>query len=176
MIKRALECLAAPLRLIGIDFPRYVDEALRLLGIVRWWLWFTGHASMVANGGKIASLSVETRRAIEGMLHWAARQARFGAWSCAAVPEDGYGSLWEIAVSGSESLVGKVEKPFAVRGFPARRTEATELVRINFDLVDYMSRLPEFQFILAMELEPFIIGVGQIRTRKTTNGLIILRG
>jgi hypothetical protein len=130
---------------------------------------------MVTDGGDLASLPVETRRAIEGMLHWTARQARFGAWSCAEVLEDGYGSLWEVVVSGGESLVGKVEKPFAVRGFPARRTEASELVRINFDFVDYMSRLPEFQLILMMELEPFIIGVGQIRTRKTADGLIVLR-
>jgi hypothetical protein len=92
------------------------------------------------------------------MLHRVAREARIGAWSTAIVPGAGYGSLWSIAVSG-KLRDGEVEEPFSVCGFPARRTEAAELVRVDFDFTDIVPYLVALKSYLQKDLEPFIITV-----------------
>jgi hypothetical protein len=122
----------------------------------------------------ILSLPLETRREIEGMLHWVAREAQFGAWSAAIRPDAAYGSLCLISISG-KLLAGEVEEPFSVCRHPSRRTISGELVRIDFDEARVESCLSALTSILCRGLEPFIIGVGEIRARQTTNGLVILR-
>jgi len=131
------------------------------------------HAPDGGDAISLSPLSLEARRAVEGMLHWVAREAQFGAWSAVVVQECDYGSLRSISVSG-KLFDGKIQEPFSVRGFPSRRTEPGELVRIHFDFIHVVPYLGALTRLLQMALEPFIIGVGQVRTRQTPDGLIIL--
>lgn len=58
---------------------------------------------------------------------------------------------------------------------PARIQEPGELVRIDFDLDDDMSDISQIATLLRMELEPFIIGVGQVRVEQLSEHCIIAR-
>jgi hypothetical protein len=109
-------------------------------------------------------------RSLEGLLNQIAREARFGAWA-ATPPQWG----WLISVSGT-LFAREVEQPVAVVGYASRAAIPGELVRINLDFVNVEAYLAAFKSLLRKELEPFIIGVGEIRTRETANSLIILSG
>jgi hypothetical protein len=63
---------------------------------------------------------------------------------------------------------------FAVASGPVLSAEAGELVGIDFDLNETIP-LTTVQLLLTMEIEPFIIGVGQVKVRHTPEGLVILR-
>ena len=104
----------------------------------------------------------------EAVAHQIAREARIAAncampgWAYSVVPPGG-------------PLDGEVEKRFPVRSYPTRSTVPEELVRIDLDFLDVVSDLSSFKLLLRMELEPFIIGIGKVRTEVTAKGIKVLR-
>lgn len=56
----------------------------------------------------------------------------------------------------------------------ARVNELGELVRVHFDNFDDVG-LAVFRQALRMELEPFVVGVGQVRVDDSPDGIVILR-
>lgn len=105
---------------------------------------------------------------LEGIAHQIAREARIAA-NCAL---DGW--AYSIAVSG-DLFLGEMEKTQAVRSYPTRSAIARELVRIDLDFPNVEPHAATLKFLLRMELEPFIIGVGQVRIFEPEEGLISLR-
>lgn len=105
---------------------------------------------------------------LEGIAHQIAREARIAA-NCA---QPG----WAYSVSVPSALfVREVKQTQAVASYATRSDVPNELVRIDLDLHDIKTDLVALKLLLRMELEPFIIGVGQVRTRETAKGLMVLR-
>jgi len=104
--------------------------------------------------------------ALEGVLHQIAREVRVAA-NC-ALP----GWTQSIVFSGVLAK-GELEQAVPIGNYPTRSAEANELVRINLNLLDHIADPATVKFLLRMELEPFIIGVGKIRAVETSEGLVI---
>jgi hypothetical protein len=69
---------------------------------------------------------------------------------------------------------GEVFKHLEVSLVPSRQTKPKELVRVDFDLLGFASLAGEVVTLLRMELEPFIIGVGQVRIEEIPEGLAVM--
>ncbi len=105
---------------------------------------------------------------LEGVAHRIAREARVAA-NCATTD-------WAYSVVPPSGLLdGEIEKRFPARSYPTRAAVPNELVRIDLDFVDVESDLSSLKFLLRMEIEPFIIGVGEVRTEETAKGVKVLR-
>ncbi len=50
-----------------------------------------------------------------------------------------------------------------------------ELVRVNLNLPNFDSRLDEIVSVFRSLLEPFIEGVGKVRTKQTPKGFVVFR-
>ncbi len=104
----------------------------------------------------------------ENALHLIARAAR----SSAAVATKEWAELISVP---RRYLSGEVFECFQVIGAPLRPTIPGELVRVHLNLSgDELSALM-FKAALRHELEPFIIGVGEVRVYDTSEGIIVLR-
>jgi hypothetical protein len=58
---------------------------------------------------------------------------------------------------------GEFEERISVGRCPCRAAESDELVKLNLNLDPGFAAPDRFIALLAMELEPFVIGVGQVR-------------
>jgi hypothetical protein len=104
---------------------------------------------------------------LEGLLHQIAREARVAA-NC-ALPG------WAYAVILlSSNLLGETKQIKSTCSYATRATMPFELVRINLDFLDEVADLATAKLLLRMDIEPFIIGVGKVRTIETEEGLVIL--
>lgn len=69
-----------------------------------------------------------------------------------------------------------VPQVLQVASCPCRTTMPGELVRLKAQRADRISGLYEYaRVLITQEVEPFIIGVGQVRARQTAEGIVILR-
>lgn len=103
---------------------------------------------------------------LEGIAHQIACEARIAA-NCAM---DG----WAYSISVPASLFsGEVEKTEPIRSYPTRSTIAGELVRIDLNLPHIEPHHASLAFLVSVELEPFIIGVGKIIAQKTAEGIVL---
>lgn len=108
---------------------------------------------------------------LEGVAHQIALEARVAA-NCAnsAVPG------WGYSVAVPEGLfLCKTQKVERILSYPSRNTVAAELVRIDLDFLDEITDTSALKLLLRKELEPFIIGVGEIRAIESAKGLIVAR-
>jgi hypothetical protein len=85
-------------------------------------------------------------------------------------------SFWCLISASNPLFVSEIEQPVTIRGYASFAAILGELVWINLDFVNVEPRLAAFKLLLRKELEPFTIGVREIRTRETMKGLIILSG
>jgi hypothetical protein len=70
-----------------------------------------------------------------------------------------------------------VQQSLTIRGHARRPAISRKLGRIDLDFVNVIADLAVFKSLLRKDLvEPFIIGVGEIRTMEIPNGLLILSG
>ena len=107
---------------------------------------------------------------LETIASAVARSARASAYAAMGMPLE-WCDLLRVSFAFRD---GKVEECLAIAGCPTRSTEPAELVRIDFDRAEGFS-LPDCVVAsIIRELEPFIISVGKIRTRHSSEGLIVL--
>jgi hypothetical protein len=92
---------------------------------------------------------------------------RDAAWAAA----DGYAT--SVFVSHA-FLVSKVPEALKVGAGPCVREEPGELVRLHIDGFERVPHQDELIVLLARDLEPFIMGVGEIVVHQTADGLKIL--
>jgi hypothetical protein len=69
----------------------------------------------------------------------------------------------------------EVPEAFQVGSNIMRLTIPGELVRIYFNIDHDFALLSALQSAVRMNLEPFIIGVGQVSVRETPEGVVIFR-
>jgi hypothetical protein len=70
-------------------------------------------------------------------------------------------------------LDGQVGHSPAVGAMRVRPAEVAELVRLDFHLDNLVASHCETVSLLRLELEPFIIGVGKVRVRDSTEGIVV---
>jgi hypothetical protein len=70
---------------------------------------------------------------------------------------------------------GEVFKGIKACSCPVRAKKPNELVRVDINLNDFGENTLMLRQLLSMELQPFIIGVGQIATEDTPEGFVVLR-
>ena len=103
-----------------------------------------------------------------GLLHQAASVIRSSArgatqqWACS------------IVVSGV-LCCGEIAQTLQVVACPCRPTISNELVRFDCHLFDDVPSQNAWKALLRQELEPFILGVGQVRVHDSAEGIIVLR-
>ena len=103
----------------------------------------------------------------DAILHRIAHQIRGAAMS--ALPD----WIWTLTIPRGLSYDVIVE-PFEISSVLARPCVRGELTRIDLNLPDNSSTLSVLQDLLAMELEPFIIGRGKVTVQKSPEGLIVI--
>jgi hypothetical protein len=90
---------------------------------------------------------------------------------------EGYvaGEGWATSVFASHAFVmSELPETLKVGAGPCRPEESGELVRLDFDIFDGVPALGELVALLAREIEPFIIGVGEVLVYETPKGLKVI--
>jgi hypothetical protein len=108
------------------------------------------------------SLSVaEADCRLWGILHQIAGIARAGARGATAE--------WITSISILPASYGGSKVPQAVECVICqdRCTVSGELVRLDLNIPDFISGHSELQRLLCLEIEPFVIGVGNVRAKES---------
>jgi hypothetical protein len=88
--------------------------------------------------------------------------------ACAATPD------WARSITLTTSLFGsELLKRVECTSMPCRVAVLGELVRIDFDFNVIVSTKNDLAHLLRLEIEPFIIGVGEVRVEDAPKGVII---
>lgn len=117
------------------------------------------------------SNGISTRRAKEVNLQKLADLIRTAVWS--AIDTPGWGNSVFVPHS---FLVSEVIEDVKVGLGPCRPTISGELVRIKLDRLALVPFGDVIKRALIREIEPFIIGVGEISTKDTPEGFVICLG
>jgi hypothetical protein len=81
---------------------------------------------------------------------------------------------WASSVTLTTPLEGdELQRPVECASVPCRRVEGDELVWIDFDFDARIAAHDELVDLLTREIEPFIIGAGQVRVQSTEKGIVI---
>lgn len=102
------------------------------------------------------------------------RQIASVARAAAAGSLAGSGWVSSIAILPVSYSSSEIQQTLKCVICPCRATEPNELVRLDFNLPDVIPRRNEWQCLLRLEIEPFIMGVGQVRVRDTSKGIVIV--
>lgn len=100
-----------------------------------------------------------------------ASSIRADAWS--AADTEGWGR--SIFVPHS-LLVSEVFETVQVAVVPCRVAVPGELVRVHIDRLALMPHADVIRAHLKREIEPFIIGVGEVTIEQTPEGFVVMRG
>jgi|SRR5690242_11058733 len=114
----------------------------------------------------------ETNRRIQDIAGSLANVARAAARGAVSAGND---KLVASILLTTPLLGGELQKPVECASAPQRLTEPGELVRVNFDLDGIVASQNDLALLLVREIEPFIIGVGQVEVRLTTKGVVVRR-
>ena len=111
--------------------------------------------------------------AYDGILHQIASAVR--ALAAVSITTPGWGrSILLLPEAGL--LRDEIPQTLQVTSCPCRVTMPGELIRLDFQRPDRIAASYEdVRALLVQEIEPFIIGVGQVRARNTPEGIVILR-
>lgn len=101
-----------------------------------------------------------------------ARRVRIAAYSAVRTPK--WGNSLLIGVSRLE--VGEIVERVRSVLSPMRRGPLDELVRVRFDTANSDPVSDDLKSAICMELEPFIVGVGEIWTEQTLEGFKVFQG
>ncbi len=104
-------------------------------------------------------------------LHRIANVAR-GAAMVAVSTSGGWAELIVVPRGFFER---EISEGLRVAALPCRAQIPGELVRIHFNLDDPEAPLTVLKLTLCKELEPFIIGVGEVACREFPEGVVICR-
>jgi hypothetical protein len=99
-----------------------------------------------------------------------ARAVRSAAWAASATP--GWTMLLRLPAGLFDS---EVQYRIFIGGCPCRATKLNELVVIDLNLTNDIPAHSGLFYLLARDLEPFIVGVGEVRAEIAPEGRIILR-
>jgi hypothetical protein len=104
-----------------------------------------------------------------GILHQIAGIARTGARGATAE--------WVTSISILPTSYGGGKVPQTVECVicPDRSAVPNELVRLDLNIPDFIPSHSELKRILCLEIEPFIIGAGNVRVKETAKGIVVLR-
>lgn len=84
--------------------------------------------------------------------------------------------MWCDSLTLPPGLFGQnIFERVEIVGCPVRASVPNELVRLNLNLFDDVSLALQVRSLLRRELEPFIIGVGEVIVEDTSEGIIVLR-
>jgi hypothetical protein len=110
---------------------------------------------------------------LAGPLHRLAASARVAAGTAAS---DVFGGKWVASIGVARGFFDcEIPQANQICHMPMRAQKAGELVTIDFNLADDVPLALQVRAVLRMELEPFIIGVGNIAVEDTAEGLVIAR-
>jgi hypothetical protein len=123
-----------------------------------------------------ASITAPTTRAQivdrrwDGHLHKIANVGRAAAMVAVSTPG------WaELVVVSRGFFEREVSQSFQVAALPCCGQIPGELARIHLNLDDSVPQARIFKLTLCKELEPFIIGIGEIACREIPEGVVICR-
>ena len=88
----------------------------------------------------------------------------------------GEGSVWTGLISILVRESGKDEQLIQCGSMPCRPQVPGELVRVHINMPDRSAVAVPMLLPLRKEIEPFIIGVGNVRTESVPEGIVVLRG
>jgi hypothetical protein len=71
-------------------------------------------------------------------------------------------------------LGDELQQPIECASMPTRLTEPGELVRIHLNFAGGIASHDDLAHLLIREIEPFIIGVGQVKVRLAAQGTVII--
>ena len=92
----------------------------------------------------------------------------------AAVTAMSYDSEWMCLINVSfRDQDGKLGEGIHICGAPCRREKPAELVRVYFDVNHDKTVIDSVLLPLRAEIEPFIIGVGNVRTQDCAEGFVV---
>jgi hypothetical protein len=110
----------------------------------------------------------QNRRRVEALASQVASITRAAAYT--ATPE------WVSSVVCAVGLLdSEISQPIMVALVPARVAIPGELVRVDLNIPTGMPETLEVQFLLHLEIEPFIVGVGKVVVDDAPNGIIVRR-
>jgi hypothetical protein len=116
---------------------------------------------------------MNTGDAIVAPLHRLAASIRAAVITGAS---ETFGDDWCESLSVPRGFFdGKVSHGHKICFSPERSQIINELVRVYLNLAEGTQETLMIRQLLRMELEPFVIGVGQVSVKDTTEGLVILR-
>ncbi len=136
------------------------------------WLWASSSTCVVIAEMEAVVLSLSFAEADQwlwGVLHQIASIARVGARGATAE------WITSISILPASYCGGKIPQTVECVICPDRRAVPGELVRLDLNIPHSMSRHGELQRLLCLEIEPFIMGVGNVRVKEATKGIVVLR-